>query len=58
MYLLILRNLKQRKRNVASSTEQPAKFQRVGDEGKIVSGYYTPMAKEKFNGFQTTFINI
>ena len=46
------------KRNVASSTEQPAKFYRIGDEGKIVSGYYTPIAEEKLHGFQSTYINI
>ena len=46
------------KRNAASSTEQPTKYQRIGDEGKIVSGYYTPIAEEKLHGFQSTYINI
>ena len=46
------------KRIGACSTDQPSKYQRVGDEGKIVSGYYTPIADEKLQGFQSTYINI
>ena len=38
--------------------EPPAKFQRIGETGKIVSGYYTPAADEKLSGFQATYVNI
>ena len=33
------------KRNVGCSTDQPLKYQRLGEEGKIVSGYYTPCSR-------------
>ena len=46
------------KRNDGCSTDQPTKYQPVGDEEKIVSGYYTPIEDEKFHGFQSTYINI
>ena len=41
-----------------STTEPAIKFQRVGEQGKIVSGYYTPAADEKLRDFQATYINI
>ena len=40
------------------SSLQPSKFQRVGDQGRIVSGYYTPAIEEKLDGFEATYINI
>ena len=46
------------KRNLGCSADQPVKYQRLGDEGKIVSGYYTPIVDEKLFGFQSTYINI
>ena len=41
-----------------SSTSQATKFQRVGEQGKIVSGYYKPFAEEKLLDFQATYVNI
>ena len=40
------------------STLHVTKFQRVGDQGRIVSGYYTPAVEEKLEGFEATYINI
>ena len=46
------------KRAGGGSNDQPTKYQRLGEEGKIVSGYYTPIADEKLQGFQSTYINV
>ena len=46
------------KRNVGCSTDQPLKYQRLGEAGKIVLGYYIPVVDEKLFGFQSTYINI